>query len=57
MRPHREADSSSFSQQTSSHFTQSEGLLTRSDQPVTCPYPEPDQSSPRPPNQLLYDTS
>jgi hypothetical protein len=28
------------------HFMEPEGLLTRSQQPATYPYPDPDQSSP-----------
>jgi len=26
---------------------ESEGLLSHSQEPITCPYPEPDESSPR----------
>jgi hypothetical protein len=32
-----------------------EGLSPHSQEPATCPYPEPDQSSPRPPTQPLED--
>jgi hypothetical protein len=28
------------------HFMESEGSLPQSQQPATCPYPEPDKSSP-----------
>ena len=32
-----------------------EGSLPNSQQPDTCPYPQPDQSSSRPPIPLFYD--
>jgi hypothetical protein len=32
-----------------------EGILPCSQQPATCPYPEPDQSSPRPPILFFED--
>jgi hypothetical protein len=44
--PSFEADRSSVTQENSSHFMATEGSLPHTQQPVTCPYPEPDQSSP-----------
>ena len=37
----------------SPHFMEPEGSLPHSQQPVTCPYPEPDRSSPYPDIPLL----
>jgi hypothetical protein len=36
----------SASQEISPHFTEPEGSLSHSYEPATCPYPEPDRSSP-----------
>ena len=36
-----------------SAFYETKGSLPSSQQPATCPYPEPDQSSPCPPSQFL----
>ena len=47
-RPSLEANRSSASQEDSPHFMETEGSLLHSQEPVTCPYPEPDWSSPCP---------
>ena len=39
----------------SSHFTEPEGSSPYTQQPATCPYHEPDQSSLRPTTQPLED--
>ena len=44
--PSREANRFSASQEIPPHFMESEGSLPHSQFPATCPYPEPDQSSP-----------
>ena len=41
-----------FQLRNSPHFMEPEGWLSRLQVPSTCPYPEPDQSSPCPPNPL-----
>ena len=44
--PSWEADRSSASADIPPQFMEHEGSLPHSQQPATCPYPEPDQSSP-----------
>ena len=44
--PSWEANSSSVSQEIIRHFMNPGSLLQYSQEPATCPYPEPDQSSP-----------
>ena len=39
------------------HFTESVGLLPRSQEPITCPYPEPDESNPRVSPYLFFKIS
>jgi hypothetical protein len=46
--PSREADSRSAQSRNSSPYMESEGLLLCSQEPVTGPCPEPDESSPHP---------
>ena len=46
--PSSEANRSSVSQETSYNLMETEGSLSHSQQSATCPYPEPDQSSPCP---------
>ena len=51
--PYREADSSSAGQGNLWHFIEPAGSLPLSQQPTTCPYPEPKQFSPCRPIPLL----
>jgi len=46
--PFREASSRSVGQETHRLFIEPEGSLPRSQQPATCPYPEPHDSSSHP---------
>jgi hypothetical protein len=46
--PFWEANMSSATQENSPHFMEPESWLTHSQQPATCPYSEPDRSSPCP---------
>jgi len=44
--PSSEANRSPVSQETTYNLMEPEGSLSHSQQSATCPYPEPDQSSP-----------
>ena len=55
--PSSEANQFSASQEISPYFMKPEGSLPRLQQPVTCLYPEPDQSRPCPPIQIPEDAS
>jgi len=52
--PSLEANRSSYSQYIPRILWNPEGQLPRLQQPATCPYPEPDQSSPWLPSHFLY---
>jgi hypothetical protein len=51
--PSWEANRFSASQVISPRFTEPEGSLPHSQEPATCPYSQPDQSSPCPPSHVL----
>ena len=55
--PSLEANRCSASQNNSLHFMEPEGWLPRLQEPATCPYPKPDQSSPCPAITLPEDPS
>ena len=53
--PRREANRFSASKEISPHFIEPDGSLPHSQEPVTCPYPEPARSCPCPHNPLPED--
>ena len=55
--PSWEAKRFSASQEIPRVLRELEGSLPHSQQPATCPYSEPDKSSPRPPPVLLHEDS